>query len=87
MNNFDLMEGNKEVIDDLIRSPGSATEEKLACTLYKSIEKAYKNFQVDIQKVLVNEKKENWRAINLDYFDEIEELLRDSEVWASSTSR
>ena len=81
MNNFGLLKGNKEVIDDLI----SATEEKLSYTLYKSIEKAYKNFQVDIQKVLVNEKKENWRAVNLDYFDEIEEKLRDSEVWASCT--
>ncbi|MHA1497249.1 MAG: hypothetical protein ACTSRT_06835 [Promethearchaeota archaeon] len=83
MNNFGLTEGNNEVIDDLIRSPGSATEEKLVRALYKSIEKAYKKFQVDIQKVLVNEKKENWRAVNLDYFNE---LLRDSEVWASCTS-
>lgn len=86
MNNG-LLTGNKEVIHDLIRVPGIATKEKLICNLYKSIEKAYKNFQVEIQNVLVNEKKENWRAVNLSDFNKIEELLQRSEIWASCSSR
>ena len=85
--NVGLLAGNKEVIHDLIRLPDSATKEKLARSLYKSIEKAYKNFQVEIQNVLVNEKRENWRAVNLSEFNHIEESLQRSEIWASSSSR
>jgi len=85
--NIGLLAGNKEVIHDLIRLPDSATKEKLECALYKSVEKAYKNFQIEIQNILGNEKKENWRDVNLDYFNDIEELLRQREVWASYASR
>ena len=85
--NVDLLAGTKEVIHDLKRLPDSATKEKLACALHKYIEKAYKNFQVEIQNVLENEKKENWRTVNLEYFDDIEELLQHREVWASCASR
>ena len=87
MINFGLLAGNKEVIHDLIRLPDSTTKEKSACALYKTIEKAYKNFQIEINNILENEKKENWRAVNLDYFNKIEESLHQSEVWASCTSR
>ena len=85
--NIGLLAGNKEVIHDLIRLPDSSSKEKLACALYESIEKAYKLFQLEIQKVLMNEKKENWRTVNLESFNEIEEILRQREVWASCTSR
>ncbi|MHA1670378.1 MAG: hypothetical protein ACTSV5_07335 [Promethearchaeota archaeon] len=74
------MEGKKEGIFDLIKFSSNKTKEKLVNTLYKSIENAYKNFQVDIQEVFMNEKKENWSAVNLNLFHQIEKLLRNSEV-------
>jgi len=86
MNNIGFLAGYKEDIHEIIKMPRRITEDNLRSSLYKSIENAYRNFQVDVKKVLVNEKKENWRAVTLDYFKEVEEILRDQEIWASLTS-
>jgi len=85
--NSGLLAGNEEGLHDLIRLPDITTKQRLVRTLYRSIEKAYKNFQVEIQNVLVNEKRENWRAVNLSDFNYIEESLQRSELWASYSSR
>jgi len=86
MNNV-LSEGDNEVMHDLIRITDLKNKQRLVRTLYRSIEKAYKNFQVEVQNALVNEKRENWGAVNLSEFNHLEESLQQSEIWASWSSR
>lgn len=82
-----FLTGTKEVVHDLIRLSENPTKEQSICALYKSIEKAHRLFQVEIQSLLLNKKKVNWSNINLKYFDEIEELMRQREICASCASR
>ena len=81
----DLSSSNKGVIHDLIRLPENASKEAFTCALYKSIEKAYKIFLLELHEKLVNDKK-NWKTLNLEYFDDISELLRQRNAWASCVS-
>jgi len=84
--NVDLSSSNKGVIHDLIRLPENASKEAFTCALYNSIEKAYKIFLLELHEKLVNDKKKNWKAINLEYFDDISEMLRQRNAWASCVS-
>ena len=83
----DLSSSNKGVIHDLIRLPEDASKEEFTCALYKSIEKAYRIFLLELHEKLVNSNKKNWKALNLEYFDDIAELLRQRNAWASCESR
>jgi len=71
------------IIMPLIRLTEDATRETLKCALYESIKNAYKKFQKEIQYTIKENRKENksyWKLLNLDYFYEIEELLKE-EIW------
>jgi hypothetical protein len=83
----DLSASNKGVIHDLIRLPEDASKEVFTCALHSSIEKAYRIFLLELHEKLVNDKKKNWKALNLEYFDDISELLRQRNAWASYASR
>ncbi|MHA1104229.1 MAG: hypothetical protein ACTSPN_00650 [Promethearchaeota archaeon] len=77
------------IITPLVRLPDDATRETLKCALYKSIKNAYRKFQTEIQYTIKENRKENknyWKLLNLDYFNEIEELLKE-EIWENCSMK
>jgi hypothetical protein len=82
-----IFTGDKGVIHDLIRLKDGATKDELTHALYKSIEQAHIRFIKDLQEKIKSEKNLNWKSMNLDYFDDIEELLRQRKDWAKVKSR
>ena len=83
----DLSSNNKGVIHDLIRLPENASKEVFSCALHRSIEKAYRIFLLELHEKLVDDKKKNWKALNLECFDDITEMLRQRNAWAEYISR
>jgi hypothetical protein len=83
---IELSSSNKGIIHDLIRLPENASKELFTSALHRSIEKAYRIFLLELREKLVNDKKKNWKALNLEYFDDIAELLRQRNAWASCES-
>jgi len=72
-----------EILTPLVRLPDNATRETLESALYKSIKNAYRKFQKEIQYTIQENRRENqsyWKLLNLDYFNEIEQLLKE-EIW------
>jgi len=84
--NVELSSNNKGVIHDLIRLPENASKEEFTCALYKSIEKAYRVFLLELHEKLNSDKRKNWKTINLECFDDIAELLRQRNAWVSCES-
>ena len=71
------------IITPLILLPDDATRDTLKCALYKSIKNAYRKFQKELEYTVKDNRKENknyWKLLNLDYFYEIEVVLKE-EIW------
>ena len=78
-----------EIITSLVRLSDDATRETVKSALYKSIKNAYRKFQKEIQYTIQENRRENqnyWKLLNLDYFNEIEELLKE-KIWENCSMK